>query len=139
MSKIADKANGQIIWTQRKRNWCRTPFTFTVYALTDEEVDTQAGLLNRKFDVTKLYQVTDVSVTANVLQSIFGLSTIIVSAVNQAGSDDDMVLKNLVNGYEVRKKLQTAVDAAKQRHRGVAHELIGGDATYYSDGHPVEA
>ena len=22
-------ADGDIIWTQRKRNWCRTPFTFT--------------------------------------------------------------------------------------------------------------
>lgn len=132
MSKIADKANGQIIWTQRKRNWCRTPFTFTVYALTDEELDTQAGLLNRRFDVTKLYQVTDVSVTANVLQSIFGLSTIVVSAVNQVGASDDMALKNVINGYAVRKQLQAAVDAAKQKHRGVAREIIG-DVDYSED------
>ena len=27
-------ADGDIIWTQRKRNWCRTPFTFTTYTLT---------------------------------------------------------------------------------------------------------
>ena len=131
MSTIADKANGQIIWTQRKRNWCRTPFTFTVYALTDEEIDTQAGLLNRRFDVTKLYQVTDVSVTANILQSIFGLNTIIVSAVNQGGSDD-MILKNVIKGYDVRKQLQAAVDAAKQKHRGVAREIIG-DGDYMDE------
>lgn len=132
MTSIVDKANGQLIWTQRKRNWCRTPFTFTTYVLTDEEVDTQTGLLNRRFDVTKLYQVTDVSVTANILQSIFGLSTVIVSAVNQAGGNDDMVLKNVIGGYEVRKQLQAAVDAAKQKHRGVAHEIVGGEADYWT-------
>lgn len=132
MTSIVDKANGQLIWTQRKRNWCRTPFTFTTYALTDEEVDAQTGLLNRRFDVTKLYQVTDVSVTANILQSIFGLSTVVVSAVNQAGGNDDMILKNVINGYKVRKQLQAAVDAAKQKHRGVAHEIVGGEADYWT-------
>lgn len=132
MTSIVDKANGQLIWTQRKRNWCRTPFTFTTYVLTDEEVDTQTGLLNRRFDVTKLYQVTDVSVTANILQSIFGLSTVVVSAVNQAGGNDDMTLKNVTGGYEVRKQLQAAVDAAKQRHRGVAHEIVGGEDGYWT-------
>lgn len=135
MTSIVDKANGQLIWTQRKRNWCRTPFTFTTYALTDEEVDAQTGLLNRRFDATKLYQVVDVSVTANILQSIFGLSTVIVSAVNQAGGNDDMILKNVINGYKVRKQLQAAVDSAKQKHRGVAHEIVGGEADYWtSDG-----
>lgn len=132
MTSIVDKANGQLIWTQRKRNWCRTPFTFTTYALTDEEVDAQTGLLNRRFDATKLYQVVDVSVTANILQSIFGLSTVIVSAVNQAGGNDDMTLKNVINGYKVRKQLQAAVDAAKQKHRGVAHEIVGGEADYWT-------
>ena len=132
MTSIVDKANGQLIWTQRNRNWCRTPFTFTTYVLTDEEVDAQTGLLNRRFDATKLYQVVDVSVTANILQSIFGLSTVIVSAVNQAGGNDDMILKNVINGYKVRKQLQAAVDAAKQKHRGVAHEIVGGEADYWT-------
>ena len=132
MTSIVDKANGKLIWTQRKRNWCRTPFTLTTYALTDEEVDTQTGLLNRRFDVTKLYQVTDVSVTANILQSIFGLSTVVVSAVNQAGGNDDMTLKNVIKGYDVRKQLQAAVDAAKQKHRGVAHEIVGGEDGYWA-------
>lgn len=132
MTSIVDKANGQLIWTQRKRNWCRTPFTFTTYVLTDEEVDAQTGLLNRRFDATKLYQVVDVSVTANILQSIFGLSTVIVSAVNQAGGNDDMILKNVINGYKVRKQLQAAVDTAKQKHRGVAHEIVSGETDYWT-------
>lgn len=37
-------ADGDIIWTQRKRNWCRTPFTFTTYTLTADELATQSGL-----------------------------------------------------------------------------------------------
>ena len=43
-------ADGDIIWTQRKRNWCRTPFTFTTYTLTADELATQSGLLHQSFD-----------------------------------------------------------------------------------------
>lgn len=39
-------ADGDIIWTQRKRNWCRTPFTFTTYTLTADELATQLSLIH---------------------------------------------------------------------------------------------
>ena len=39
-------ASGNVLWQQRKRNWCRTPFTFTVYTLTDRELSVKTGILN---------------------------------------------------------------------------------------------
>lgn len=126
--RIADKANGTALWVQRKRNWCRTPFTFTTYVLTDEEIDMQSGVLHQRFDVTKLYRVKDITIDRSLLQRIFGLSTITVKAGdarnNDDGLDDTIVLKNVVHGYAVRKKMQTAVDQAKKSWRGVAHEFI---------------
>ena len=41
-------ASGNVLWRQRKRNWCRTPFTFTVYMLTDQEMSIKTGILNEK-------------------------------------------------------------------------------------------
>ena len=42
-------ASGNVLWRQRKRNWCRTPFTFTVYTLTDRELSVKTGILNERF------------------------------------------------------------------------------------------
>ena len=41
-------ASGNVLWRQRKRNWCRTPFTFTVYMLTDQEMSIKTGILKRE-------------------------------------------------------------------------------------------
>lgn len=46
-------ASGNVLWRQRKRNWCRTPFTFTVYMLTDQEMSIKTGILNEKFNLIK--------------------------------------------------------------------------------------
>ena len=45
-------ADGDIIWSQRKRNWCRTPFTFTTYTLTNDEIAVKTVILRETYDVT---------------------------------------------------------------------------------------
>lgn len=49
-------ASGNVLWQQRKRNWCRTPFTFTVYTLTDRELSVKTGILNESFNLIKLFR-----------------------------------------------------------------------------------
>ena len=92
-------ADGDIIWTQRKRNWCRTPFTFTVYTLTSDELVVQSGLLSQTFDTTKLFRIVDFTITRSLLQRVFGLSTIVVEARDQS-SGGRIVLKNRVGTRE---------------------------------------
>ena len=77
-------ADGDIIWTQRKRNWCRTPFTFTTYTLTADELATQSGLLHQSFDTVKLFRIVDITISRTLLQRIFGLSTILIDAMDQS-------------------------------------------------------
>ena len=69
-------ASGNVLWQQRKRNWCRTPFTFTVYTLTDRELSVKTGILNESFNLIKLFRIVDISVERTFLQRIFGMSTI---------------------------------------------------------------
>ena len=54
---MAKVASGNVLWNQRKRNWCRTPFTFTVYTLTDQELSIKTGVLNQKFNLIKLFRI----------------------------------------------------------------------------------
>ena len=123
-------ADGDIIWTQRKRNWCRTPFTFTTYTLTADELATQSGLLHQSFDTVKLFRIVDITISRTLLQRIFGLSTILIDAMDQS-TGGKIVLKNIIDGFAVRKELQHAVDAARNVNRVSTREFMGTGDGYY--------
>lgn len=123
-------ADGDIIWTQRKRNWCRTPFTFTTYTLTADELATQSGLLHQSFDTVKLFRIVDITISRTLLQRIFGLSTILIDAMDQS-TGGKIVLKNIIDSFAVRKELQHAVDAARNVNRVSTREFMGTGDGYY--------
>ena len=119
-------ASGNVLWRQRKRNWCRTPFTFTVYALTDKELSVKTGILNENFNLIKLFRIVDISVERTFLQRIFGMSTIVLDTRDQSSGNGVVALKNVLNGFEVRKVLQEAVDASRRENGMSAREFLGG-------------
>lgn len=108
-------ASGNVLWRQRKRNWCRTPFTFTVYTLTDRELSVKTGILNERFNLIKLFRIVDISVERTFLQRIFGMSTLVLDTRDQSSGNGVVALKNVINGFEVRQVLQEAVDASRKR------------------------
>ena len=119
-------ASGNVLWQQRKRNWCRTPFTFTVYTLTDKELSVKTGVLNEKFNLVKLFRIVDISVERTFLQRLFGMSTLVLDTRDQSSGNGVVVLKNIVHGFEVRQMLQDAVDASRSENGMTAREFIGG-------------
>lgn len=119
-------ASGNVLWRQRKRNWCRTPFTFTVYTLTDKELSVKTGILNEDFNLIKLFRIVDISVERTFLQRIFGMSTIVLDTRDQSSGNGVVALKNVLNGFEVRKVLQEAVDASRRENGMSAREFLGG-------------
>ena len=127
-------ADGEVLWTQRKRNWCRTPFTFTTYTLTAEELAVKTGVLRETFDVTKLFRVVDMTITRTLLQRLFGLSTITLETRDQS-SNGQTVLKNVIHAFEVRRILQRAVDDARNVNRVSTREFMGDG---YADGGTTE-
>ena len=108
-------ASGNVLWRQRKRNWCRTPFTFTVYMLTDQEMSIKTGILNEKFNLIKLFRIVDISVERTFLQRLFGLSTLVLDTRDQSSGNGVVVLKNVVHGFEVRRVMQEAVDSSRRK------------------------
>lgn len=119
-------ASGNVLWKQRKRNWCRTPFTFTVYTLTDKEMSIKTGILNEKFNLIKLFRIVDISVERSFLQRLFGMSTLVLDTRDQSSGNGVVVLRNIVHGFEVRQALQEAVDASRKENGMSAREFIGG-------------
>ena len=96
---MAKVASGNVLWNQRKRNWCRTPFTFTVYTLTDQELSIKTGVLNQKFNLIKLFRIVDISVERTFLQRLFGMSTLVLNTHDSSSGDGVVKLINIIDGF----------------------------------------
>lgn len=125
---MAKVASGNVLWSQRKRNWCRTPFTFTVYTLTDQELSIKTGVLNQKFNLIKLFRIVDISVERTFLQRIFGMSTLVLNTHDSSSGDGMVKLINIIDGFGVREILQGAVDGSRRMNGMTTREFIGGDS-----------
>lgn len=130
MSKVA---SGNVLWNQRKRNWCRTPFTFTVYTLTDQELSIKTGVLNEKFNLIKLFRVVDISVERTLLQRIFGMATLVLDTRDSSSGSGRVQLVNIIDGFGVRELMQRAVDESRRTNGMTTREFIGGDAIDVAD------
>lgn len=125
---MAKVASGNVLWNQRKRNWCRTPFTFTVYTLTDQELSIKTGVLNQKFNLIKLFRIVDISVERTFLQRLFGMSTLVLNTHDSSSGDGVVKLINIIDGFGVREIMQGAVDDSRQMNGLTTREFIGGDS-----------
>lgn len=125
---MAKVASGNVLWNQRKRNWCRTPFTFTVYTLTDQELSIKTGVLNQKFNLIKLFRIVDISVERTFLQRLFGMSTLVLNTHDSSSGDGVVKLINIIDGFGVREIMQGAVDDSRQMNGMTTREFIGGDS-----------
>ena len=125
---MAKVASGNVLWNQRKRNWCRTPFTFTVYTLTDQELSIKTGVLNQKFNLIKLFRIVDISVERTFLQRLFGMSTLVLNTHDSSSGDGVVKLINIIDGFGVREIMQGAVDAPRRMNGMTTREFIGGDS-----------
>ena len=114
-------ASGNVLWRQRKRNWCRTPFTFTVYTLTDRELSVKTGILNESFNLIKLFRIVDISVERTFLQRIFGMSTIVLDTRDQSfrqwcGGVEERAER--IRGAQGRCRRQWMASRRDERHVG---------------------
>lgn len=119
-------AGDDVIWRQRKRNWCRTPFSFTIYTLTDTELMVRSGILRQVFDSVPLYRILDITVERSLVQRMFGLSTIVINAID-ASSNGVILLGNVLDGMGVRRLLMRAVSAARSGAAIRPFEYLPGD------------
>lgn len=122
----------EYLWKDRKR-FLGLPLSFTRYRLSEDRLFCETGFLNIKSDEVLLYRVRDLQLTLRLTQRIFGVGTVCV--ISSDKSVPHLDLKNVKNPRMVKELIHRNVEAAKDKRRMRATELIGGedDLVYHDD------
>ena len=126
----------EYLWKDRKRR-LGLPLSFTRYRLSEDRLFCETGFLSIKSDEVLLYRVRDLQLTISLGQRIFGVGTVCV--VSSDKSIPHLDLKNVKNPREVKEIIHQKVEAAKDKRRMRATELLGRDGgPAYHDGDELD-
>ena len=114
----------EYLWKDRKR-YFGLPLSFTRYRLSEDRLFCETGFLNIKSDEVLLYRVRDLQLNMSLGQRIFGVGTVCV--VSSDKSIPHLDLKNVKHPREVKELIHQNVEAAKDKRRMRATELVGGE------------
>ena len=119
----------QYVWKERKRLWCRLPWTFTKYALSEDRLFVTSGLFNTVENEVRLYRVLSLSRT--LLQKIFRLGTIRVSSSDKTLGNFELV--NIPNSAQIKEQISELVEENRDRKRVTSREFMGDDLEMEDD------
>lgn len=114
----------EYLWKDRKR-FLGMPLSFTRYRLSEDRLFCETGFLNVRSDEVLLYRVRDLRLTMSLGQRIFGVGTVCV--VSSDKSMPHLDLKNVRDPRAVKELIHKNVEAAKDKRRMRATELLGGE------------
>ena len=120
--------NSDIIWRQRKRLWCRLPWTFTVYSFSNNRFFVESGMLSKKYIELRFYRVLDISMEKSFLQRIFGLGSIYLMSNDQ--DTPTLEIKNIVDVEDVKEKLSEIIERARSDKKVKVGEFLDGDTSW---------
>ena len=118
----------EYLWEDRKRH-LGLPLSFTRYRLSEDRLFCETGFLNLKSDEVLLYRVRDLQLTMSLFQRIFGVGTVCI--VSSDKSIPHLDLKNVKDPRQVKELIHKHVEAAKDKRRMRATELLGGGENDY--------
>lgn len=114
----------EYLWKDRKR-FLGMPLSFTRYRLSEDRLFCETGFLSVRCDEVLLYRVRDLRLTMSLGQRMFGVGTVCV--VSSDKSIPHLDLKNVKAPREVKELIHKNVEAAKDKRRMRATELLGGE------------
>ena len=114
----------EYLWNDRRRR-LGMPLSFTRYALSEDRLFLETGLLNAKFDEILLYRVRDISLSISLGQRIFGVGTITIQSSDK--SLPVLVIKNVKQPQAVKELIHQTVEKLKIQRRMRVGEVIGYD------------
>jgi membrane protein YdbS with pleckstrin-like domain len=82
----------------------------TVYAVTDERIITQRGILNKSYEDIPLVQITNVDMSQSIGKRMLGYGTIVISTQGTTGRKDSVVWEAVPDPIRVRRKIQEVMD-----------------------------
>lgn len=89
---------------------------YTIYTLTDQRLIIQTGIFSRSTESVELYRIKDIKLTANFIQRMFGIGTIIMESSDRSTPSISLVgFNNTSNKFN---QLRTLVETCRLK-RGV--------------------
>ncbi|RKI42569.1 PH domain-containing protein [bacterium D16-51] len=113
----------EFIWKDRKRNALGLPWTFTKYALSEDRLFVESGLLRTVENEVRLYRILDLSLSRTLSQKIFGIGTIKVSSADKTLGDFE--IKNIKTPDKVKEDLSRLVEENREKKRVSGREYMG--------------
>ena len=107
------------------------PLSFTRYALSEDRLFLEKGLLSTKYDEILLYRVRDISLKVSLGQRLFGVGTITVQSSDK--SLPVLELKNIKHPRDTKELIHRTVEEMKINRRMRVGEILGGYDDH--DGH----
>ncbi len=142
MAKIANpeqytestQAKGELKYRERSR-WLLfgLPWTFTKYEIRENDFTIIKGFFTVRENDCYMYKISDVEITASLLQRMAGLSTIVLYTSDV--TDRTIIMKNIKHGREIKDFILQASEAARIKRRTMNMQNIGFGA---SDIHDVD-
>lgn len=111
------------LWKARKRNALGLPWTFTEYILKEDTLIVSTGVLNKRYDETRLYRIRDFTVRRNFWQRIQGLGTIHVCSSDSSTPEFDIV--NIKDVMRVKDLISNQVEESRKKAGVSTSEFIG--------------
>ena len=118
-------------WYARKRLWCRLPWTFTKYGMSEDRIFVETGILNLHQKDVRLYRILNISLTRSLTQRIFGMGTIHLDS-----NDKDLEcfdLKNILDSEHIKEMISDAVEMERKRNKVSTREFMSGDGELEDD------
>ena len=122
-----DSFNITYLWQDRKRH-LGLPISFTKYALSEDRLFLETGLLNVKYDEINLYRVRDLTLKISFWQRIFGVGSIIVHSADETNAH--LEIKSVKKPKEVKELLHTSVEKARVAANIRVGEYLAGSDIY---------
>lgn len=114
--------NINYLWSDRRRR-LGLPLSFTRYALSDDRLFWETGLLSTQCEEILLYRVRDISLKITLGQRIFGVGTVTILSSDK--SMPVLELKNVKNPRACKEQIHQAVEEMKLSRRMRVGEILG--------------
>ncbi len=114
----------QFMWKDRKRI-LGMPITFTRYALSEDRLFVETGLLNMRQEEVILYRVRDISLKISLGQRIFGVGSVLIQSSDK--STPVLEFRNIKRPREVKELIHQQVEEMKLERRLRVGEILEDD------------
>lgn len=114
-----------IVWKDRKRIFFGLPWTFTKYALTEEKLYIETGVLSKREEEVRLYWIMDVTLKRSLWERICGLGTIHCCSADKSAPEFDLL--HIKKSHQIKNMLSDMVEEQRDKKRIVGREFMSAD------------